>query len=284
MDNTHIYAIVAAGLVSCLLLRRGWPSMASHLAPFYFRVSKFLAYRYVLRRHALIGPWTALAVLTELIYLVVNVLCLALGAAKWSQIGQRAGTLSVIHLGLLSSGLNLSFLASLLGLSLGTVRAIHHSAGFMTLGLVGCHIVVAAATDEAGFQREALKPFGLTVREHPVDASPMLTAPGRFDTVPALNRPATSRPEAVLRSLPPSPPGGLPCVCVFNLAACPVREDLSTHRPLYLWRAAGCDICRGGRHGARPKRLLVSSRLTCHHHVDLWHGQAPGAFSKATQG
>ena len=174
MDNTHIYAIVAAGLVLCLLLRRGWPSVASHLAPFYFRVYKFLAYHYVLRRHALIGPWTAITVLAELIYLAVNVVCLALGAADWSQIGQRAGTLSVIHLGLLSSGLHLSFLASLLGLSLGTVRAIHQSAGVMTLGLVGCHIVVCAAADKPGFQREALRPFGITVREHPVDASPML--------------------------------------------------------------------------------------------------------------
>ncbi|KAK5400827.1 hypothetical protein LTR06_011211 [Exophiala xenobiotica] len=119
------------------------------------------SYNYVLRRHALIGPWTAITVLAVMICVAINIVCLTLGTADWSQAARRAGTLSIINLGALYSGLHLNFLASLLGFSLGTLRIIHRSASLIALSLAGFHIVVGAVTDKSAFQRAALKPSAL---------------------------------------------------------------------------------------------------------------------------
>ena len=187
MDITQIYAISAAGLALSLLLRSGWWSVASYFAPFCSRMFKYLTYSYVLRRHALIGPWTAITVLAVMICVAINIVCLTLGTTDWSQAARRAGTLSIINLGALFSGLHLNFLASLLGLSLATVRVIHRSASLIALSLAGFHIVVGAVTDKSAFQRAALKPSALIVR-----FSRSCTAP-RLITLRLLQRCVCSR-------------------------------------------------------------------------------------------
>lgn len=164
MDGTHIYAIGVASLVFCLLLRSAWPSIALYLCPTYSRVSRYLTFSYILRRHTLVGPWSAIVVLLEMTYLTVNLVPLVLGASDWVQVGRRAGTLSIINLAPLLSGLHLGALADWLRLPLEVVRTVHRSASIMVLGLVMLHILVAAVSEKATFQRESLKPFALIVR------------------------------------------------------------------------------------------------------------------------
>lgn len=61
------------------------------------------------------------AVLLRVIYLVVNVVYLGVSVTNLSHTERRVGTLLVINLGLLLSGLYLNFLANLLGLSMGAI-------------------------------------------------------------------------------------------------------------------------------------------------------------------
>jgi hypothetical protein len=164
MDITQIYAIVVAGITLIFLLRTGVSSFAPRLIASASRIHQYLSYTYVLNRHAFLGPWTVTAVLLLVIYLAVNVVCLGVGVADLSHAGRRAGTLSVINLGPLLSGLHLNFLADLLGLSVGAIRAAHRTVSFVAFGLAAFHVIVAAVTERALFRRELEKPFVVIVR------------------------------------------------------------------------------------------------------------------------
>ena len=111
MDITQIYAIVIAGVALVFLLRTGVSCLAPNLIATSSHVYQYLSHSYVLNRHTLIGPWTGAGVLLHLIYLAVNAVCLSVGVTNLSHAGRRAGTLAVINLGLLLSGLHLNFLA-----------------------------------------------------------------------------------------------------------------------------------------------------------------------------
>ncbi|KIW36230.1 uncharacterized protein PV06_11478 [Exophiala oligosperma] len=159
MEITQIYAVVIAGIALIFLLQTGVSSFAPRLIATASRTHQYLSYTYVLNRHAFMGPWTVTAVLLRVIYLAVNVVCLGVGVADLSHTGRRAGTLSVINLGPLLSGLHLNFLADLLGLSVGAIRAAHRTVSFVAFGLAAFHVIVAAVTERALFRRELEKPF-----------------------------------------------------------------------------------------------------------------------------
>ncbi|KAK5311991.1 hypothetical protein LTR93_011504 [Exophiala xenobiotica] len=159
MEITQIYAIVIAGITLVFLLRTGLSSFAPRLIATASRIHQYSSYTYVLNRHALMGPWTMTAVLLHVIYLAVNVVCLVVGVPDLSHAGRRAGTLSVINLGPLLSGLHLNFLADLLGLSVGAIRTTHRTVSFVACGLAAFHILVTAVTERALFRRELEKPF-----------------------------------------------------------------------------------------------------------------------------
>ncbi|KIW09750.1 hypothetical protein PV08_11850 [Exophiala spinifera] len=159
MEITQIYAVVIAGITLTFLLRTGVSSFAPRILAIASQIHQYLSYTYVLNRHALMGPWTVTAVLLHVIYLTVNVVCLSVGVTNLSLAGHRAGTLAVVNLGPLLSGLHLNFLADLLGLSVRDVRAAHRTVSFVAFGLVAFHVIVAAVTERVSFRRELEKPF-----------------------------------------------------------------------------------------------------------------------------
>ncbi len=66
---------------------------------------------------------------------------------SFDEVGDRAGTLSIINMAPLFFGLHLSFLADLLGLSLSNYRRIHRSARIMSFALVALHTFVVVHHD-----------------------------------------------------------------------------------------------------------------------------------------
>lgn len=146
MDITELYAIIVGGSFCFLLLLNGLPfitRLVRYLSPL---VSKHLTYRYILHRHGLIGPWSRVGVLMQLICIVGNICCLKFWDTTTSQAGLRAGTLAAINLIPLFAVPHLSTLADLLGVTLSTFRQIHQSAGVTVVGLTIFHVLVAVAS------------------------------------------------------------------------------------------------------------------------------------------
>jgi len=198
MDITQIYAIVIAGVALVFLLRTGVSCLAPNLIATSSHVYQYLSHSYVLNRHTLIGPWTGAGVLLHLIYLAVNAVCLSVGVTNLSHAGRRAGTLAVINLGLLLSGLHLNFLADLLGLSVAAIRVIHRSAGLVAFGFAVFHVVVAAITERLAFVREFEKPFVIIVSSSLSAHLRLLTYLGGVDSLYPHNHPTVPCPETVL--------------------------------------------------------------------------------------
>jgi hypothetical protein len=159
MDMTWVYAIVLAGIAFSLVLLNAIPYLLNAV-----KITRRLTYVNILNRHALIGPWSAATLLFQTLYLMVNVFCLSFKVDNLSHAGRRAGTLSLINLSPLLSGLHLDFLASILGLSLKTIQLIHRSAGFASFALAIFHVAVAAATEKSAFRRESSRVFAIIVR------------------------------------------------------------------------------------------------------------------------
>ena len=158
MDITPIYAIVAGGVFCVLVLVR----FSSHIAAVGRYVALFtsthLVYPYLLQRHRIVGPWSRVGVVVQLIYVAVNILCLVckslsvsragiiFRASTISEAGLRAGALTLVNAIPLFAGLHPAFLADQLGVSLRAVRRLHRSVGFGTFSLAFFHILVIAAS------------------------------------------------------------------------------------------------------------------------------------------
>ncbi len=171
MDLIQAYAIAMGGVFSVLLLLNGWPWIAHFIHYISPLTSKYMVYRYVLRRHRLLGPWSLAGVFLQLIYIAGNIVCFSLGVSHvqtqrstLSQAGLRAGTLSIINLIPLFAGAHLGTLADVLGVNLRTIRQIHRSTGIMAVLLVSFHIVVAVGTRQSFDLHHVSDLFAVIVR------------------------------------------------------------------------------------------------------------------------
>jgi hypothetical protein len=145
MEITLGYAIAAGGILFVLALINLLPllpQLISSARPFFRRVSRYLIYYYLIGRHPVLGPWTFADVIIQLVYIGINSFCLGFRFPSIAAAGVRAGNLSLLTLIPLFLGPHLSFLADVIGVSLGTFRHIHRSAGLMSLGLALFHTLV----------------------------------------------------------------------------------------------------------------------------------------------
>jgi hypothetical protein len=146
MDITKVYAIIIGSSFGLLLLINSLPlivRLVKYLSPL---VSKHLIYRYVLRRHRLLGPWSRAGILVQLIYVAGNICCLKFWDTTTSQAGLQAGTLAIVNLIPLFADPHLGTLADLLGLNLRTIQYIHKSAGITTVVFIIIHILLMVAS------------------------------------------------------------------------------------------------------------------------------------------
>lgn len=140
MDPTAVYAICLGGVlvlsfaVTCVI-----PRLRAGLRTLLLYARVCLLDRFVLRRHALAGPWTVGCVLAQAIYLGGNICSLWFGHNSTERAATRAGRLALANAAPLFLASHLSFLADILGISLRTCKRVHRSCGLMTAAHVAVH-------------------------------------------------------------------------------------------------------------------------------------------------
>ena len=145
MDITQIYAIAAGAIFSLCIIVRAALLFVQLLRPWNMFLAKFFFYPLVLRRHRFFGPWTRAQVFFHLLYLAVNIFCTTFQLSTVRELGDRAGTLSLINMMPSYFTYHLSFISDVLGLSLLTYRHIHASTGAMSVFLGLLHAIVNVA-------------------------------------------------------------------------------------------------------------------------------------------
>lgn len=144
MDPTAVYAICLGGLlvlsftVTCVV-----PCLRAGLWMLLLSARIFLLDRFIVRRHALAGPWTVGGVLAQAIYVVGNVWSLWFGHNSAERAAVRAGRLALANAAPLFLSPHLSLLADLLGISLQTCKRVHRSCGLMTAAHIAVHGFIA---------------------------------------------------------------------------------------------------------------------------------------------
>ncbi|KAI5465190.1 hypothetical protein BGZ63DRAFT_379568 [Mariannaea sp. PMI_226] len=143
MDPTVVYAIAfcAASLVIFMVAHLG-PHLR-HLAVYvWVCLLRNLCYRYAIRRHTWIGPYTILSVLVHIIYVSGNVICLCYNGRSVSfTFASRAAVLSLINLGPVFLAIHLGFLADFFGVSLTTYRQVHRTCSLVSASLLFTHVI-----------------------------------------------------------------------------------------------------------------------------------------------
>ena len=100
-------------------------------------------YPYFLSRHRFLRPLTQASVLLQLVYIMLNIICIIVQVSTVRQVGLQAGTLSLINMVPLFAGLHYRFFADLFGISLNVYQRIHHSAGLMLFFFALFHVLTS---------------------------------------------------------------------------------------------------------------------------------------------
>jgi hypothetical protein len=168
MDITSIYAATAGGVFISLFLLRIRPYLMQLTSITLLLIAEHLTYPFLLRRYAVVGPWTRGGVLIHLIYAAINLLCLCFRALSLVNTAHRAGTLSLINMVALFASGHLSFYPATLGISRRICQQIHRATAWMAGILLSFHIIVMMEVTQGKFPLD--KPnnlFGLIVRPSP---------------------------------------------------------------------------------------------------------------------
>ena len=164
---SQLYAITAGGILAFVILTRLVLRMTRGLKDHVLVLFlEHILYPFLVRRHRLLGPWSRASLLFQAMYLSTTILCLSYKVSDLSEAGIRAGTLSLINMIPLYSGLHLSFLADMYGISVRTYTKLHGSIGVMAGALASFHMGVALATIKNSTPRSGSQLYGLIVRRH----------------------------------------------------------------------------------------------------------------------
>ncbi|PGG98896.1 hypothetical protein GX51_06543 [Blastomyces parvus] len=142
MDIVTIYSAVAGGVLVTLTLIRIICSLKSRINTISMLISKHLTYPCLIKRHRLFGPWTRANVLLYIVYGVVTIFFIAFRVPSASEAARRAGTLSLVNMGVTFIATHLSFLADGLGISLKICRRLHRATGWTAGVLLTSHIIL----------------------------------------------------------------------------------------------------------------------------------------------
>ena len=137
--------IIVGGCVALLFVVHTLTQLSWLLKPCHSLLRKYLLYPLLLRRHRLLGPWTRAEAAFELIYLAANIICTCFKVSSASDVAARAGNLSLVNLVPAYFGFHLSFVCTILDLSLPTYRRFHASTGTMSAILGVIHTVINVA-------------------------------------------------------------------------------------------------------------------------------------------
>lgn len=171
IDATHVYALIVGSMfVFCALFR-----LRSRLRALLDLIRRLmhqhLLYPYLVRRHRYFGPWSRSAVLLQIGFVTVNAFCVGFRATSIHDASRRAARLALLNLVPAYGSAHLSFLADICGVSLHAIKAIHRSAGTMSLPLLAFHAATTLATRASFSLRVAENMWGLIVSFPHVDSA-----------------------------------------------------------------------------------------------------------------
>lgn len=141
MDVTQIYTIIAGGIFGVLVVIQWILRVLETIQTVSLWGFCHLVYPFILRRHRFVGPWTRSGLLVRLLYLLANAFCGSFRVNSLAQARKRTGTLSLINMIPLYFGAHLSFVADLLGVSLGNLCSIHGSSAAVSTFLGSLHVI-----------------------------------------------------------------------------------------------------------------------------------------------
>ena len=162
---TQLYAIVTGGCIALLFLVRTLIRLCWLFKPSNILLRKHILYPFLLRRHRLLGPWTRAQVAYQVIYLAANIFCTCFKVSTASDAATRAGFLSLINMVPAYFGLHLSFICTLLGVSLPSYQVFHRSIGTISVLLSLLHTVINAVGRPLLGIKESKQVFELTVSQ-----------------------------------------------------------------------------------------------------------------------
>ena len=148
MDLSLLYAVAAGGLAAVALVLQ----IARHLHRFFqdsltaFLV-RHVVYPLGINRHMLLGPWSRGMILFQVISWAVTVFCSSFQVHNPSEAATRTGRLSLINLVPLYFGVQLSFVADILGVSLRLWRQLHGTLGVIAVVLALVHAGISLGID-----------------------------------------------------------------------------------------------------------------------------------------
>ena len=106
---SQLYAIITGGILGLVILTRLVLRMTRGLKDHILIIFlQHVLYPFLIKRHRLLGPWSRASLLFQAMYLSTTILCLSYKVSDLSEAGIRAGTLSLINIIPLFSGLHLS--------------------------------------------------------------------------------------------------------------------------------------------------------------------------------
>ncbi len=142
---TQFYAIAAGGCIALLFIVHTLIRLSWLCKPCGALLRKYFLHPLLLRRHGLLGPWTRAQVAFALIYFAANAFCTCFRVSTASDVATRAGHLSLINMVPAYFGFHLSFICTLLGVSLPRYRLFHASTGTMSIILGVLHAIIDTA-------------------------------------------------------------------------------------------------------------------------------------------
>lgn len=160
---TQFYAIAAGGCIALSLFIHTLIRLTWLCKPCGALVRKYFLHPLLLRRHRLLGPWTRAQVAFALIYFAANAFCTCFRVSTASDVATRAGHLSLINMVPAYFGFHLSFVCTLLGISLPRYRIFHASTGTMSIILGVIHAIIDAASKPSLGTRGSGQAFKLIV-------------------------------------------------------------------------------------------------------------------------
>lgn len=163
MEPAGIYTILVGGIFAILTIVNSFFRLSQAIGTYRLLLLRDLVYPVFFSRHYVLGPWSRFGLLLRLSYLAVNVFFGLFKVATLSDAKLRTGTLSLINLLPLYLGIHFSFLTDLIGISIGSFRAIHASSGLMAT-LLGCtHIALSVTNSVNSNLQSTRQTFGLIV-------------------------------------------------------------------------------------------------------------------------
>lgn len=165
MNTTQLYAIVADNSIIFLLIVRFVVYLIRLLAYCNTLLYKHVLLSVIVQRHRFLESWTQAHVSSQLIYSMMNILCLIFQASNVTQVSVCAEHLSLINMMSIYFECHLSFICDILDLFLSTYHDFHASTEIMSALFALLHVIIYVISTSSHFLDESTSMYELMMSD-----------------------------------------------------------------------------------------------------------------------